>query len=173
MAKITIHRIFLPFNQMAARISSFSLFFVHIFPHFLFLSSKFVFFREISKQKSEIDTRDDSRVMKPRLGFLISFFFFPTLKEGTERREYGIRIVIDSFLESEIIFRWNAPHLVIAAQTRGRKFNKEQEEVGRSAWLPNPFPFFPLLPKQNSFTLPLAFLLRFVTSPWPNSVLNR
>lgn len=76
MAKITIHRIFLPFNQMAARISSFSLFFVHIFPHFLFLSSKFVFFREIPKQKSEIDTRDDSRVMKPRLGFLISFFFF-------------------------------------------------------------------------------------------------
>lgn len=164
MAKITIHRIFLPFNQMAARISSFSLFFVHIFPHFLFLSSKFVFFREIPKQKSEIDTR---------LGFLISFFFSPTLKEGTERREYGIRIVIDSYLESEIIFRWNAPHLVIAAQTRGRKFNKEQEEVGRSAWLPNPFPFFPLLPKQNSFTLPLAFLLRFVTSPWPNSVLNR
>lgn len=35
-----------------------------------------VFHREISKQKSEIDTRDDSRVMKSRFGFLISFFFF-------------------------------------------------------------------------------------------------
>lgn len=50
--------------------------------------------------------------------------------------------------------------LVIAAQTHGRKFNKESSMVG-STWLPKPFPFFPLLPKQNSFTLRrVAFLLR-------------
>lgn len=49
---------------------------------------------------------------------------------------------------------------VIAAQTHGRKFNKESSMVG-STWLPKPFPFFPLLPKQNSFTLRrVAFLLR-------------
>lgn len=54
-----------------------------------------VFHREISKQKSKIDTRDDSRVMKSRLGFLISFFFFflPT------RKGENFGIVIDSYLD--------------------------------------------------------------------------
>lgn len=126
---------------MAARVSFISTF---LRPHLFSLSSKFVFFREISREKSGIDTRDDSRVMKPRLGFLIFFFFFSTRKDGKEEREYWTGSSRDRQLdlESEIIFRWNAPHLVIAAQTRGRKFNKEQEEVGRVCVASEPVSFF-------------------------------
>lgn len=119
-----------------------------------------VFHREISKQKSEIDTRDDSRVMKSRLGFLISFFFF--FFPDSKRREYHVRNRDRQLSQrAMIIFRWNAPHLVIAAQTRGRKFNKEQEEVGRVCVASEPVSFFSSSTQTKLFyltsRLPFAF----------------
>ena len=86
------------------------------------------------------------------------FFFFPDSK----RREYHVRNRDRQLSQrAMIIFRWNAPHLVIAAQTRGRKFNKEQEEVGRVCVASEPVSFFSSSTQTKLFyltsRLPFAF----------------
>ena len=90
--------------------------------------------------------------------FFFFFFFFPDSK----RREYHVRNRDRQLSQrAMIIFRWNAPHLVIAAQTRGRKFNKEQEEVGRVCVASEPVSFFSSSTQTKLFyltsRLPFAF----------------
>lgn len=139
-AKITIHRIFLRFNHGCSR-----------FLHFHFSSSALVLplFEICVFQRNferKIGDRYSRRFSSDETSTRISnfFFFFSTRKDGKEEREYWTGSSRDRQLdlESEIIFRWNAPHLVIAAQTRGRKFNKEQEEVGRVCVASEPVSFF-------------------------------
>lgn len=102
--------------------------------------------------------RFSSDEISTRVSNFFFFFFFPDSK----RREYHVRNRDRQLSQrAMIIFRWNAPHLVIAAQTRGRKFNKEQEEVGRVCVASEPVSFFSSSTQTKLFyltsRLPFAF----------------
>lgn len=102
--------------------------------------------------------RFSSDEISTRVSNFFFFFFFPDSK----RREYHVRNRDRQLSQrAMIIFRWNAPHLVIAAQTRGRKFNKEQEEIGRVCVASEPVSFFSSSTQTKLFyltsRLPFAF----------------
>lgn len=170
-AKITIHRIFLRFNHGCSR-----------FLHFHFSSSALVlplfeicvfqrnFERKIGDRYSRRFSSDETSTR------ISNFFFFFFDSKRWKRRER----ILDGFESWSTARSRERDHFSMKRAASGNcctnSWTKIQQRTG-GGWsglrgFRTRFLFFLFYP--NKTLLPyLAFLLRFVTSPWPNSVLNR